>query len=237
MCSATAPTRSFLAADPAGGPYGEQVTGTATADFWFDPICPWAWLTSRWMLQVEQVRPVKTRWHVMSLAVLNEDRDLGEKYNALMQKALAPVRVCSAAATRQRDGGSDVDQRTESEVLGDLYTALGSRLHPGGKPQDRATIEEALVEAGLPVSLAGAMDDPSFDAEVRASHQVGIEQVGTDVGTPIIALAGMAFFGPVVTPCPKGEDAGKLWDGVLAVASTPGFYELKRTRDERPMFD
>lgn len=188
------------------------------------------------MLQVEQVRPVKAHWHVMSLGVLNEDRDLGEEYNTLMKQAWGPVRVCIAAARRQREGG-EVDARTESDVLGDLYTALGNRFHLEKKPKDRATVSEALAEAGLPTSLADAMGDTSFDEELRASHQDGVGRVGTDVGTPVISVAGTAFFGPVVTPSPKGEDAGKLWDGVLAVASTPGFYELKRTRDDPPVFD
>jgi 2-hydroxychromene-2-carboxylate isomerase len=210
---------------------------TTSADFWFDPLCPWAWLTSRWILQVEQVRPVKVRWHVMSLAVLNEDRDLGEKYNAAMKRAWGPVRVCVAAAQRQRAGGDGVDSRSETEMLADLYTALGNLAHPGGKRLEVDVVKQALTDAGLPVSLADAYASEEFDAEVRASHQDGIERVGTDVGTPIIAVAGTAFFGPVVTPCPKGEDAGRLWDGVLAVATTPGFYELKRTRNERPMFD
>jgi hypothetical protein len=207
------------------------------ADFWFDPLCPWAWLTSRWMLQVEQVRPVKTRWHVMSLAVLNSDRDLGEKYNALMQKAWGPVRVCTAAARRQREGGEGVDSRSENELLLDLYTAMGNLAHPGGKRLEPDVVQQALVDAALPASLIEAYTSTEFDDEVKASHQDGIERVGTEVGTPIIAVSGTAFFGPVVTPCPKGEDAGRLWDGVLAVATTPGFYELKRTRDERPMFD
>jgi hypothetical protein len=213
------------------------MSDSAIADFWFDPLCPWAWLTSRWMLQVEQVRPVTTRWHVMSLAVLNEKRDLGEKYNALMKKAWGPVRVCTAAAVRQREGGADIDGRTENEVLADLYTALGTRFHVEDKPKNRAAIEDALVEAKLPASLVEAIDDTSFDDEVRASHTVGIDKVGQEVGTPIIAVADTAFFGPVVTPAPKGEAAGKLWDGVLLVARTPGFYELKRTRDQRPSFD
>lgn len=215
----------------------DNVAEPMTADFWFDPLCPWAWLTSRWMLQVEQVRPVTTRWRVMSLAVLNEGRDLGEKYNALMQKAWGPARVCAAAALRQREAGAGVDARSENEVLGDLYTALGNLAHPGGQRLEREVVAQGLADAGLPASLIDAFASTDFDAEVRASHQDGIERVGTDVGTPIIAVAGTAFFGPVVTPCPKGEDAGRLWDGVLAVATTPGFYELKRTRDERPMFD
>ena len=213
------------------------MSDSSIADFWFDPVCPWAWLTSRWMLQVEQVRPVQTKWHIMSLAVLNADRDLGEKYNHLMKKAWAPVRVCIAAAARQREGGADVDSRTENEVLGDLYTALGNRFHVEQKPHERATIEDALAEAKLATSLADAMDDAKYDDEVRASHQVGIDSVGQEVGTPVISVAGTAFFGPVITPAPKGEAAGKLWDGVLLVASTPGFYELKRTRDQPPIFD
>ncbi len=210
---------------------------TTFADFWFDPLCPWAWLTSRWMLQVEQVRPVTIRWHVMSLAVLNEDRDLGEKYNAAMKRAWGPARVCIAAARRQREGGDGVDGRSVNELLADLYTALGNLAHPGGKRLEPDVVKQALADANLPESLVDAYGSTDFDEEVRASHQDGIERVGTDVGTPIIAVAGTAFFGPVVTPCPKGEDAGRLWDGVLAVATTPGFYELKRTRDERPMFD
>ncbi len=223
------------------GPLAVEVTETdpslSVAEFWFDPLCPWAWLTSRWMLQVEQVRPVTTRWRVMSLAVLNEPRDLAEKYNARMQQAWGPVRVCIAAAQRQRDGGAGVDSRTENEVLADLYTAIGNRFHLERKPNERATLEDALAEAKLPTSLADAMETQAYDDEVRASHEAGISLVGTDVGTPIISVAGNAFFGPVVTPFPKGEAAGKLWDGVMAVASTPGFYELKRTRDARPTFD
>jgi hypothetical protein len=213
------------------------VTESAAAEFWFDPLCPWAWLTSRWMLQVEQVRPVKTTWHVMSLAVLNEGRDLGEKYNELMKKAFGPVRVCIAAARRQREGGEGVDARTESEVLLDVYTAIGNRFHLGKQPNERATIEDALAEAKLPTSLADAMESTSFDEELRDSHKGGIDRVGQEVGTPVIAVAGTAFFGPVITPSPKGEAAGKLWDGVLLVASTPGFFELKRTRDQDPIFD
>src|SRR5664279_3489347 len=153
-------------------PLAVKVTETdpdlSIADFWFDPLCPWAWLTSRWMLQVEQVRPVTTRWHVMSLAVLNEPRDLGEKYNERMQKAWAPVRVCIAAARRQREGGEGVqgvDSRTENEVLADLYTAIGNRFHLERKPQERATLEEALAEAKLPTSLADAMESTTNDEE------------------------------------------------------------------------
>ena len=196
-------------------------------DFWFDPLCPWAWITSRWMLEVEQVRPVQTRWHVMSLAVLNSGRDeLPDKYKDLMQQAWGPVRVCIAA-----------EQKFGPEVLLPLYTALGNRFHHDKAERNRETIEAALTEAGLPAELADAMDSTDYDDAVRASHAEGIDRVGYDVGTPVISVDGSAFFGPVVTPIPRGDAAGKLWDGVLLVAGTDGFFELKRSRTRDPIFD
>ncbi len=203
-----------------------SATGTQTVDFWFDPICPWAWMTSRWVLEVEKVRDVEVRWHVMSLAVLNDGRDLPEEYRDMMTRAWLPVRVVIAAQQQHGD-----------EVVGRLYTAIGTRVHPGGEQDYRAAVVAALDEVGLPAELIEAGDTDANDEALRASHQAGIDQVGQDVGTPVIAVAGTAFFGPVVTPTPKGDAAAKLWDGVLAVASTPGFYELKRTRDEGPIFD
>jgi 2-hydroxychromene-2-carboxylate isomerase len=207
--------------------------GKTPVDFWFDPLCPWAWMTSRWMLEVEKVRDVEVRWHVMSLAVLNEPKldELPEKYREGMKEAWGPVRVVIAAQQKHGD-----------EVLGKLYTALGTRFHNQGLPRDRETIAAALKEAGLPEELADAADSDAFDEKVRASHEEGITLVGTEVGTPVIAVPGsdgeqIAFFGPVVTPAPKGEAAGRLWDGTLLVAGTPGFYEIKRTRDARPDFD
>ncbi|MBI0293701.1 DsbA family protein [Streptomyces sp. PRKS01-29] len=214
---------------------GETVTETAKtpADFWFDPLCPWAWMTSRWMLEVEKVRPVEVRWHVMSLAVLNEPKldELPEEYRELLKTAWGPVRVCIAA-----------EQKHGSEVLGPLYTALGTRFHNQGLEKNRETIVAALEEAGLPAELADFADSDAYDTELRASHKEGIDLVGQDVGTPVIAVPGpdgeqIAFFGPVVTPAPKGEDAAKLWDGTLMVASIPGFYEIKRTRTVGPIFD
>jgi 2-hydroxychromene-2-carboxylate isomerase len=203
-----------------------------TADFWFDPICPWAWITSRWMLEVEQVRPVRTRWHVMSLAVLNSGRDLSEDYKKSMDSSWGPVRIAIAAAQRAEQQGEDV-----SEVLGRLYTELGTRFHHEKKPRERATYEEAVAAAGLPAELVEAATSTDYDEELRKSHAEGMDQVGYEVGTPVISVAGSAFFGPVVSPIPRGENAGKLWDGVRLVAGTDGFFELKRSRTRGPVFD
>jgi 2-hydroxychromene-2-carboxylate isomerase len=203
-----------------------QPATATTAHFWFDPLCPWAWITSRWMLEVATVRPVETRFHVMSLAVLNEGRELSERYVEVMARAWGPVRVCTAA---EADHGAG--------VLGSLYTALGTRAHPGGRELDREAISEALGEVGLPTDLANAADSDAWDDRLRASHHDGMDRVGLDVGTPVISVDGVSIFGPVVTPAPKGEAAGRLWDGVLLVASTPGFYEIKRSREASPDFD
>nr|WP_236544163.1 disulfide bond formation protein DsbA [Spiractinospora alimapuensis] len=184
-------------------------------------------MTSRWLLEVERIRPIEIRWHVMSLSVLNEGNDdLPEVYKELMEKGWGPVRVAIAAKEKYGE-----------DILGPLYTALGTRNHNEGLPLDDATIRAALREVDLPEELAEAADSAEFDAELRRSHADGINRVGQDVGTPVIAVSDVAFFGPVVTPIPRGEAAGKLWDGVLLVAGTDGFFELKRTRDREPIFD
>ncbi len=192
---------------------------TGTADFWFDPLCPFAWITSRWILEVEQVRHIKVNWHVMSLAYLNQDRDISEEYRALLAPAWGPVRVLIAASQRHGD-----------DVLFPLYNAFGARIHHGKQPIDRTMIEEVLAEVGLEPELAEAMDDPSYDNDVAKSHHLGMDQVGDDVGTPTIAINGVAFFGPVLSSIPRGEQAGRMWDGAVALAEYPHFYELKRSR-------
>jgi hypothetical protein len=179
------------------------------------------------MLEVEKVRPVRTTWHVMSLSVLNEDKeDLPERYREGLRSAWGPVRVLIAA-----------EQAHGPEALLPLYTALGNRFHHDKAPRDAETITAALAEAGLPSSLAAAMDSTEYDAAVRASHAEGIERVGYEVGTPVISVGQMSVFGPVVSPIPRGEDAGRLWDGVLLIAGVDGFFELKRSRTRDPIFD
>jgi protein-disulfide isomerase-like protein with CxxC motif len=195
-------------------------------DFWFDPLCPWAWITSRWVLEVVPQRSLDVKWHVMSLAVLNEGRDLSPDYRKRMDAAWGPVRVLMAA---QKQYGDD--------VLLPLYTAMGNKFHLEHQPIETATIQAALEDAKLSGDLIAAMESPEYDEALRASHKDGIDRVGQEVGTPIISVNGASFFGPVVTPIPRGEAAAKLWDGVVLVSATDGFYEIKRTRDRRPIFD
>jgi 2-hydroxychromene-2-carboxylate isomerase len=198
--------------------------------FWYDPLCPWAWITSRWMLEVEKVRPVTVDWRIMSLAYLNlvqhEGKGLNEEYLERMAKAWGPIRVVAAAAAEAGPG-----------VLGPLYTAIGTRFHNEGRREDPAVIPEALAEVGLPASLAAAADSTEFDDAIKKSHNEAFDEVGIDVGTPVIRIRGKALFGPVITPAPKGEAAGELWDGLVLVSKADGFFELKRSRNRKPSFD
>jgi hypothetical protein len=194
-------------------------------EFWFDPSCPWAWMTSRWVDEVAKYRDLDVTWKVMSLAVLNEDNDVSESYRAFFPRALRYTRLVTA-----------VKELHGQEFVKPLYDALGTRIHPGGSKDPDTVIPEALAEIGLPADLVQYSLTDEFDPQMRESHFDGINRVGQDVGTPVIAVNGTAFFGPVISPAPKGEEAVALWDGTVAVASYPGFFEIKRTRTVDPIF-
>lgn len=199
---------------------------TKQVDFWFDPSCPWAWMTSRWMLEVEKVRDVHTTFHVMSLSVLNEGRDLPAEYLAHMEKAWLPARAALL-----------VEQRHGSERLREFYTEIGTRFHPLGEPVNADTVAAALEAVGADADILAVAQTDAIDDDLRRSHHEGMDPVGDEVGTPVVRINGKSLFGPVISPAPKGEEAGNLFDGVEKVTAYDGFYELKRSRTVGPIFD
>lgn len=199
---------------------------TTDVDFWFDPVCPWAWMTSRWMLEVEKVRDVKVTFHVMSLSVLNDGRDLPAGYRAFLDNAWMPARAALL-----------VEQRHGSDVLRDFYTELGTRFHPGEQEVGPDPVAAALAAVGADADILEIAQTDAIDDDLRRSHHEGMDPVGDEVGTPVIRVNGMSLFGPVISPAPKGEEAGELFDGFVKVTAYPGFFELKRTRTVDPIFD
>ena len=200
----------------------------AQVDFWFDPICPWCWITSRWIGEVQKVRNIEVTWRPFSLSMHNQGRDLPADYQAAMDRSWAPTRLITAV--RELHG---------NEVIKPLYDALGEQIHHNDNKADsyRDAIVKALEEVNLPAELADVAFTDKYDEQMRASLDLALKTVGgTDVGVPLISINGTAFFGPVISPSPAGEEAGKLFDGALALASYPGFFELKRPRNVGPIF-
>lgn len=198
---------------------------TPEVEFYFDAACPWCWITSRWAAEVAEARGFEIDWKPVSLKIINEGNEISEEYRERVAAAHGTCRVVQAAAAVGQD------------AVGRLYTELGNRIHPGGRRDREAVVAESLAAAGLDAALAAEAENEAHDAQLRANTEHALKIAGPDVGVPIIVIDGVAFFGPVVTPAPTGETALKLWDGIHAAASVPGFYELKRGRTEGPKFD
>jgi hypothetical protein len=199
-------------------------------DFWFDPVCPYSWTASRWLREVGQRRPLRVRHHLMSLYLLNEHRtDVPAAYRRTVESSRGPSRVAAAAVTRFGE-----------EVLDGWYTAFGELVfdhwrRPSGA-EYHAAVRTALAGVGIPADLEDAMESDAYDEALRRSHDTGVAPVGTEVGTPVTHIGGVAFFGPVLNAIPRGDDAVRVFDGAVLLAGFPQFYELKRTRVRPPVF-
>ena len=200
-----------------------------TVDFYWDPVCPWCWITSRWMIDVGRQKRIHVNWKLFSLRLINKDRDISERYVILHEMGLEALRVAAAVG---KDFGND--------GIGEIYTAMGARYHHDEADiGDSEELEEILKTCGFPTTLAAAAKDESLDEVIQADMDQAIAKAGTDVGVPQIVLdggQGPGFFGPVFSPAPTGEDAVKLWDALIVTGCTPGFFELKRTREVGPVF-
>jgi hypothetical protein len=196
------------------------------AEFWFDPVCPWAFITSRWILEVEKVRDIEISWNIFSLPHLNKNREMPERYKTIFANSWSCARVIKA-----------VENQYGKEKTLPLYTAISTRIHVKKESVSQDLLIDALNEIGVDSKIALEMNNLDWDKEIIESHERGIKLVGNDVGTPIIAINGIGFFGPVISPAPKDEEAGKLWDGVVLSASYPGFFEIKRSRTVGPIFE
>ena len=207
-----------------------EIMETTSADFWIDPSCPWSVMTASWLAEVQRELGVDVRWHAMSLAVLNEGNEIPEEWAQFTADSWGPVRVLAAA-----------DERFEPDRVRALVLALGRRLHADGRRDVDAVIRESVDEAGLPADLAELAWVTDLDEVVRLSHKRAMALGGDDVGSPILAVLGaegdqVGFYGPIVSRPLEGPAAARLWDAYLTMATTPGFFELKRTRDEDPQF-
>jgi 2-hydroxychromene-2-carboxylate isomerase len=192
-----------------------------TITFYFDPACPFTWRTSRWVRDIAARRGERVDWRFLSLAVLNEGKDLPEQFRPVIAWSRSAHRVLAAA-----------DQRYGQDAVDRLYSAVGRRIHYEDAAKDTATLAAAIAEAELPADLIGTADDPSFDKVVRASHDEAQARVGTETGSPVTAIDdGPAFFGPVVSPVPEGDDADRLLEAIRLLSTVPQFSEVKRSRN------